>query len=136
MTAESDIKSSGAEIGYCAPDGVREVVATIGRTEDVRFSPDNRRLALAAFNLNHIAVFDVDVTKKAGVTSVSLTGVVEIASADLQHPHGVDFIDDDTIIVANRTGDACVFEMPPTIACSRRQAPCALSAAIEPRTKS
>jgi hypothetical protein len=112
MTAESDIKSSGAEIGYCAPDGVREVVAAIGRTEDVRFSPDNRRLALAAFNLNHIAVFDVDVTKKSGVTGVSLTRVVEIASADLQHPHGVDFIDDDTIIVANRTGDACVFELP------------------------
>ena len=113
MTAVHDIKSGGAAIEYSAPDGVREVIAAIGRTEDVRFSPDNRRLALAAFNLNHIVVFDVDVKRKSSGTSVALTGVVEIASAALQHPHGVDFIDDDTLIVANRTGDACVFELPP-----------------------
>ena len=109
MIAVGDVKTSGAEIDYSATASVREAVAAIGRTEDVRFSPNNRRLAVAGFNLNRVTVFDVEITRAA----VALTGAVEISSPDLNRPHGLDFIDDDTLIVANRTGDACVFKLPP-----------------------
>jgi DNA-binding beta-propeller fold protein YncE len=112
MSALHGIKKHRAEIDYVAPPPVREAIAAIGRTEDIRFSPANRRLAVAAFNLNRVAVFDVDVSRSGAQTSVSLTGVVEIASKDLNRPHGVDFIDDDTLIVANRTGDASIFALP------------------------
>ena len=112
MTALRAIENRGVEVDYSAPPAVRESIAAIGRTEDIRFSPSNRRLAVAAFNLNRVVVFDVDVNKAGTQTVVSLTGVVEIASKDLNRPHGVDFIDDETLIVANRTGDACIFELP------------------------
>ena len=111
MTAV-DTKRSGPEIEYSAPPGVRDAVDSIARTEDVRFSPNNRRLAVAAFNLNRIVVFDIEITEAASGPAVALTGVVEISSADLHRPHGVDFVDDDTLIVANRSGDACVFTLP------------------------
>jgi hypothetical protein len=96
------------EIGYKAPDGVREVIDSLGRTEDVRFSPGNRRLAVAAFNRSRIAIFDVEV----GAASVALTGVVEISSQCLNYPHGLDFLDDQTLAVASRKGDVAVFTLP------------------------
>lgn len=112
MTALSAIENRVAEIDYDAPPHVREAIADIGRTEDIRFSPGNRRLAVAAFNLNRVVVFDVDVSKSGTQARIALTGVVEISSKDLNRPHGVDFIDDDTLIVANRTGDANIFAVP------------------------
>ena len=49
------------EIRYEAADDVRHVIESMGRTEDIRFSPGNRRLAIAAFNQNRIVVLDVDI---------------------------------------------------------------------------
>ena len=113
MTAWRDTKSSGAEIQYTAPQSVRDVIASLGRTEDVRFSPGNRRLAIAAFNRSRIAVFDIDVTMSAAGKDVALTRAVVISSTHLKRPHGLDFIDDATLIVANREGDAAIFKLPP-----------------------
>jgi DNA-binding beta-propeller fold protein YncE len=99
---------SGMAIEYSAPDHVRDVVCRLGRSEDIRFSPDNRRLAVAGFNANRIAVFDVEV----GEGAVALTGALEVASPSLNGPHGLDFLDDDTIVVANRKADVAVFRLP------------------------
>jgi DNA-binding beta-propeller fold protein YncE len=96
-------------IEYAAPDHVREVVRSLGRTEDVRFSPDNRRLAMAAFTANRIAVLDVEV----GAGAVALTNVLQIASPCVNSPHGLDFIDDDTIVVTSRKADVAIFRLPP-----------------------
>lgn len=38
--------------------------------------------------------------------------VAEISSPYLKEPHGIDFIDDEKIIVANRKGDVTIFELP------------------------
>jgi len=43
---------------------------------------------------------------------VTLTGGVELSSPALSSPHGLDFIDDDTLIVANRDGGVAVFKLP------------------------
>jgi sugar lactone lactonase YvrE len=96
-------------VEYSAPDHVRDVIRGLGRTEDIRFSPDNRRLAIAAFNANRIAVFDVEV----GAGAVALTGALEIASPSLNGPHGLDFLDDDAIVVASRKADVAIFRLPP-----------------------
>jgi hypothetical protein len=37
------------EIDYDAPQHVRDAVVALGRTEDVKFSPSNRRMAVAGF---------------------------------------------------------------------------------------
>ena len=107
-----DSRSPGAEIEYAAPRHVREAIAAIRRTEDVRFSPDNRRLAVADFARDRVVLFDVEVTASAAGARVALSRVVEVRSPDLKGPHGLDFLDDDTLIVVNRGGDACLLALP------------------------
>ncbi|MEZ5832891.1 MAG: hypothetical protein R3D05_17085 [Dongiaceae bacterium] len=101
------------EIGYTAPDDVRAVIGSMGRTEDVRFSPGNRRLAIAAFNRARIIVLDVAIAG-GRATEVTLTGVAEISSPVLNYPHGLDFLDEERLVVANRGGGVAVFQLPPS----------------------
>ena len=46
-----------------APSSVEAVLDRMGRTEDVRFSPDNRRLAIAAFHEHVIVLVDVELAR-------------------------------------------------------------------------
>src|SRR6058998_2616783 len=101
------------KIQYTAPQSVTDAVGSLGRTEDVRFSPSNRRLAVAAFKRNRIVVFDIDIASSSGATRVALTGGVELSAPALQLPHGLDFIDDDTLIVTSRGSGVALFKLPP-----------------------
>lgn len=101
------------EIEYTAPQSVLDAIASLGRTEDVRFSPSNRRLAVASFFRNRIVVFDIDIASSRSATTVALTGGVALSSPALRWPHGVDFIDDDTLIVTSRGSDVALFTLPP-----------------------
>lgn len=101
------------QVNYSAPKHVRNVIAALGRTEDVKFSPNNRRLAVAGFVKNKIAVFDIHIAVSQDGKSITLTDVAEISSTHFNCPHGLDFIDDETIIVANRKGSVCIFGLPP-----------------------
>jgi len=100
------------KIQYTAPQSVTDAVSSLGRTEDVRFSPSNRRLAVAAFKRNRIVVFDIDISLSSGTTQVALTGGIELSSSALQLPHGLDFIDEDTLIVTSRGSDVALFKLP------------------------
>jgi hypothetical protein len=101
------------EIQYESSRQVRDVIASLGRTEDVRFSPNNRHLAIAAFSLNQIVIFDIDISSSGRGVRVTLSGGVQIKSSVLNEPHGVDFLDDDTVIVANRGGgNVATFRLP------------------------
>src|SRR6476620_8022344 len=105
------------QLHYTAPEHVRECIAGLGRTEDIRFSPTNNRLAIAAFSKNTIAVFTILIDHMSSSPSINITDVVEIYSDYLNEPHGVDFIDDEKIIVANRggantRGNVVVFNLP------------------------
>lgn len=100
------------EIQYKAQQSVTDAVGSLGRTEDVRFSPSNRRLAVASFHRNRIVVFDIDIASSLGATQVALTGGVELSSPALQWPHGVDFIDENTLIVTSRKSDVALFKLP------------------------
>jgi hypothetical protein len=84
----------------------------MGRTEDVRFSPDHKRLAVACIIRNRVTLFDVDVAGVDGSMRVDLTNCVDLSSPALHGPHGLDFIDDETLIVANREGDVAIFKLP------------------------
>ncbi len=41
----------------------------------------------------------------------AIAGFTELISDDLVEPHGFDFIDDDTLVVANRQGCVAVFDL-------------------------
>jgi hypothetical protein len=100
-------------LSYDAPETVKTLLASLGRCEDVKFSPSARRLAIAAFEQGKIAVLDIAVAGATGEPKqIGLTDGFALASPHLRYPHGVDFLDEETIVVANRGGDACVFKLP------------------------
>ena len=100
------------EVQYSASAAAARAIADLGRTEDVQFSPSNRRLAVAAFHHNRIAVFEVEISRSAGKPQVALNSVVEIAAETLKGPHGLCFLDEDTLVVANREGSVEVYRVP------------------------
>lgn len=101
------------KLDYRATERARAIIASLGRTEDIRFSPDNRRLAIAAFNSNRIAILDVVLDRSGGAPAIALTGGFEISSPAMSYPHGVDFLDDETIVVASRRSGVAIFRLPP-----------------------
>jgi Lactonase, 7-bladed beta-propeller len=91
---------------------VRNALERIGRCEDVSFSPDNRRLALACLERNSVAILDVTITNSGNRARVAVNDVAEYSSSCLAVPHGVEFLDDETILVANREGKVVAFRLP------------------------
>ena len=107
------------QIEYSASQAVQDTIGALGRTEDVRLSPNNRRMVIAGFVLHRVTVFDINMTTTSTGPRVELTGAVVLSSPAFKKPHGLDFIDDDTLIVANREGDVAIFELPPEAPGSR-----------------
>ena len=99
-------------IEYAAPQYVSDVIAGIGRTEDIKFSPSNRRLAVACFDQLRILVFDISITPATDGPKISLTNAIEIFAEHLSQPHGIDFVDEETVAVANRPGSVCIIALP------------------------
>jgi len=77
------------------------------RTEDARFSPSGRHVAAVATQ-GKLLLFRVDTATRA-VTAECLTTFV---SSDLRAPHGVDWIDEETLVVANRQSGISFFRIP------------------------
>ena len=96
------------EVPLDAAPAVRAALERMGKAEDVRFSPGNRRLALADFVRDSIVVVDVAQTVVGDRPSVTLTDATEVSAPGLVGPHGVDFLDEDTLVVANRMGNMVV----------------------------
>ena len=101
-----------AELAYSASAAAQKMIESLGRTEDVQFSPSNRRLAVAGYNANRIAVFDIAVRDAAGRKTVSLGDAVEVEAPTLRRPHGLCWLDEDTVAVANREGTVQVLGIP------------------------
>jgi DNA-binding beta-propeller fold protein YncE len=114
------------EIDATGPSCVADAIAALGRTEDVRFSPDGRRVAITCFHDGASAVVDLDI--EVGTARVDAAGVDEAEAAvrvehtaitrlvvdGLTAPHGVDWLDDRTVIVADRAGRMGLVEVPPS----------------------
>ncbi|CAO3424241.1 hypothetical protein [Azospirillum doebereinerae] len=77
------------------------------RTEDVKFSPSGRRMAVISVD-NCIFIYDVNITARP----IQVILKIEIRSASLIYPHGVDFLSEDVIVVANRGSDIQFYEIP------------------------
>jgi len=103
-------------------------LAAIGRTEDVRLAPSGRRLAIACYGRDRVAVADVEIAISADGPTVAVPHLYEFSSAVVREPHGIDFLDDDTLIVASRTGGVAVFRLP--------EAPAAAEAHLTPSVAS
>jgi hypothetical protein len=99
------------DIAFDASPDVRRAIDRFGRTEDVKFSPDNRRVALSSVEDGSIAIVDVEVTIGGDHPKVTVIGATKVTAPGLDYPHGVAFLDDDTIVVANRNASVNVFRL-------------------------
>lgn len=101
-----------ARLAFEAPEEVREALAAMGRTEDVRLSPSGSRLAFACYKRSQIAVAEVAIERGASGVEVEISGLVFHDSPSLRDPHGLDFVDDEHIVVANRAGAIELLRLP------------------------
>src|SRR5437879_3869809 len=99
------------QIDYRASQPATDVIAAMGRAEDLKFSPSNKLLAIAGYAKNKIVVFNIDIDVADG-TKITLTNAFELYSEQLKEPHGLDFLDEEIIIVTNRSGDAIFLKLP------------------------
>ena len=101
-----------ARLPYTTPPPVQSVIDHLGPTEDIVFSPSNRRFAIAGFGANRIAVFDIALTRTHGTPAISLPRVIELCATFLKQPHGVCCLDEQTLAVANRDGLVHIVDAP------------------------
>lgn len=100
------------EIEFSASDDVTKALVELGRTEDVKFSPDNRRLAIVGFIKNKILIVDSCIEETTIRKRVTLSNCITITSPSFRSPHGLCFIDNQTLIVVNRDGEAAILTLP------------------------
>jgi DNA-binding beta-propeller fold protein YncE len=96
-----------------SPD-VHDVISGIGRTEDIRLSPDGKRLAVVDFSGNRVFIFLIRIDQTFATPRITLLEYSVISSASLDRPHGVAFLGDEHVIVCNRNAGVDVFRIPPT----------------------
>jgi hypothetical protein len=101
-----------SRLTFDAPAHVRAALDAAGRTEDVRVSPDGRRLALACYSENAIGAADVEVGRASSEVRAAVTGFELLRAPGVREPHGVDFVTDDVVAVANRGGSVAFFTLP------------------------
>lgn len=99
-------------IDFKASQAIRAALSAIGRTEDLRFSPDNRLLAIAGFARKRCLILRLDIESAPGGPQVNVEDFMELTSASMGEVHGLDFIDDRTLVVANRDGMIAIFALP------------------------
>ncbi|MGE5721752.1 MAG: hypothetical protein ACM3YM_04755 [Sphingomonadales bacterium] len=100
------------QIEFTATKEVRAAIDGIGRTEDAQFSESGLRLALAGAARNRLLILQVGFAPNAKKPTVALNGSFEIESEALAYPHGLHWLDERTLVVANRSGDVSIFETP------------------------
>jgi len=113
------------ELEWTATPEVREAVSSAGRTEDIRFSPDGRLLAIAAYLEDTIYLVDVDLPRGSGDETVRISGCRMLNSDSLAGPHGLMFLGSDHLLVCNRGGDVVLFRIPEAGIPTQRAAPVA-----------
>jgi len=101
-----------SQIDFKANDRIREVLANLGRTEDLRFSPDNRLLAIAGFGRSRCLILRIDIEHGPTGPRISIDDYMELTSAGIGEVHGIDFIDDRTLAIANRNGLVAILRLP------------------------
>jgi hypothetical protein len=106
-------------IRFSARGDVRAAVERIGRAEDLCFSPDGTRLAIAGLAVERLLILDVEARLAESGPQVALTGFVEIECAAFHYPHGLAWADNTTVIVANREGAITIIALPDAASGSR-----------------
>ena len=116
-TDTEQARGPDARIDYQASPEIHEVIARISRTEDVRLSPDNRRLVVVDFIANRIFLFTLRIDTDGESPRIEFLETCILTSSSFAQPHGLAFLGNDCLAVANRAGDVCLYRLPAIGAC-------------------
>jgi DNA-binding beta-propeller fold protein YncE len=93
----------------CADEATRRHLGELGRTEDLAIDPSGRRIAIAAFELDTVGIVEFEVDRAEAV--IRLGELRSVVAAGLERPHGLVFVDDTTLLVANREAEVMILEL-------------------------
>ncbi len=99
----------GDELELSGPADVLAALARVGRSEDLARSPDGHRWAIAGFGRSTVVIVHASRVDDAVVEVASL---LEIRSEVFSYPHGIEFLDDEVVAVANRHGAVALLRVP------------------------
>ncbi len=100
------------EVKYNTSAKIKNILESISRTEDIKFSPDNKRFTILEFLENKIHLLGIDINSNVSPPGISITTYSLIKSSDLKNPHGICFLGNEHIVVCNRSGDVSIFKIP------------------------
>ncbi|MDB5699225.1 MAG: hypothetical protein JWN69_2029 [Alphaproteobacteria bacterium] len=95
-------------VPFTARADIRAALVGLGRAEDLCFSPDGSKLAVAGLGEERLLILDVETALDGDVPRVALTRFLEVECAAFSHPHGLAWIDEATLVVANRKGPVAI----------------------------
>lgn len=98
------------ELDISGPPEVLDKLRSLGRIEDIDFSPDGSRMVIAGFASDTIHVLDVNFV---GTDELEVHSVLDVRSPTLKSPHGAAFAGRDRLVVSNRLGLVVVLDAPP-----------------------
>jgi hypothetical protein len=98
-------------LNYNASPEIQSVIASLGRTEDIKFSADGKYLGLTEFLTHKIYIFEISRANGADA-EIELLNCVSIVSEDIELPHGFEFLGSQHFIVANRAAGVTIFKIP------------------------
>jgi len=107
LTGKDSFASSTDMLTLIPHVGLDESFNSALRTEDIRFSPSGRVLAVVATSGN-IYLFAVDTSSRP----IHVLRSVVLHSASLVSPHGIDFLNEHVVVVANRGGWLTFYRIP------------------------
>jgi hypothetical protein len=105
-------RTSRYELAFELAPEVREALDRLGRTEDVRFSPSGKQLAIVGFANECVGIADIEIASADGAPTIRLGRLRVFGSPALREPHGLDFLDEETIVVGNRAAGISIFRLP------------------------
>lgn len=97
----------GKNVRFAASPEFQTVLDGLARTEDVRFTPDGQRIAIAGFARNTILILEL-----CPPPALEIVGSLELHHAGINEPHGLDWLDTNRLAVANRQGAVQVLGIP------------------------
>jgi DNA-binding beta-propeller fold protein YncE len=97
------------QMAVCADTSTRRGLTELARTEDLAIDPSGRRIAIAAYELDAIGIVDIEIDRSE--SSIRFGELRRVSAAGLERPHGLVFVDDTTLVVANREAEVILLEL-------------------------
>src|SRR5688500_17361071 len=106
------MESDAARLDLDLSPEAADALGRIGRTEDIQFSPDGRMVALVGHLVGRMLFLRLEVPGTSAAGPVRIGDALELECEAFAFPHGVAWLDESRIFVANRQGRVVLIDLP------------------------